>query len=276
MSTTSAPPAPRRRDVPPPQAPVRRPHRRCGTVARLLLVLALVWLFPLGWARPQLVPGLRLHPDNGYLCFGGWTFENYADAWSRGNFGPNFLNSIIITVPAVLLTLFLASLHGVRAGPVQLPLQPDPARGLPRREPAAAAGAAGAGVPAVPADPSRVAVRHRHHARQPLGLILVNVAFQLGFCTFVLSNYMKTMPFEIYESAQIDGAGVLRQYWQLTLPLIRPALAALAMLQITWIYNEFFWATVLIQASTSSRSRARLTTCAVSSSPTTTCWRPVR
>ncbi len=80
-----------------------------------------------------------------------------------------------------------------------------------------------------------------------LGLILINVAFQLGFCTFVLSNYMKTLPFEIYESAQIDGASVTRQFWQLTLPLVRPALAALAVLQTTWIYNEFFWATVLIQ-----------------------------
>jgi len=77
-------------------------------------------------------------------------------------------------------------------------------------------------------------------------LILVNVAFQLGFCTFVLSNYMKTIPREIYESAEIDGANVWRQYWQLTLPLVRPALAALAVLEVTWIYNEFFWATVLI------------------------------
>jgi multiple sugar transport system permease protein len=59
-------------------------------------------------------------------------------------------------------------------------------------------------------------------------LVLVNVAFQLGFCTFVLSNYMKTIPREIYESAEVDGASVWRQYWQLT-------------------YNEFFWATVLIQ-----------------------------
>ena len=77
-------------------------------------------------------------------------------------------------------------------------------------------------------------------------LILVNVAFQLGFCTFVLSNYMKTIPHEIYESAEMDGANVWRQYWQLTMPLVRPALAALAVLEVTWIYNEFFWATVLV------------------------------
>jgi multiple sugar transport system permease protein len=76
---------------------------------------------------------------------------------------------------------------------------------------------------------------------------VINVAFQMGFCTFVLSNYMKTIPAEIYESARVDGASVLRQFLQLTLPLCRPPLAALATLQVTWIYNEFFWATVLLQ-----------------------------
>ena len=79
------------------------------------------------------------------------------------------------------------------------------------------------------------------------GLILVNVAFQTGFCAFVLSNYMKALPKELYESAVIDGASVSRQFFQITLPLCRPALAALAVLQTTWIYNEFFWATVLLQ-----------------------------
>jgi multiple sugar transport system permease protein len=57
---------------------------------------------------------------------------------------------------------------------------------------------------------------------------------------------MKTLPKELYESAQVDGASVLRQFFQLTLPLCRPPLAALATLEVTWIYNEFFWATVLV------------------------------
>ena len=79
------------------------------------------------------------------------------------------------------------------------------------------------------------------------GLILVNVAFQCGFCVFVLSNYMKALPHELYEAAMVDGASVWRQYWQVTMPLCRPALAALATLEVTWIYNEFFWATVLMR-----------------------------
>ncbi|MEL7156069.1 MAG: carbohydrate ABC transporter permease, partial [Actinomycetota bacterium] len=80
-----------------------------------------------------------------------------------------------------------------------------------------------------------------------IGLILIHVAFQSGFCTFVLSNYMKLLPKELNEAAVVDGAGVWTVYWQIIMPLTRPALAALATLEFTWIYNDFFWAVVLEQ-----------------------------
>jgi multiple sugar transport system permease protein len=80
-----------------------------------------------------------------------------------------------------------------------------------------------------------------------IGLIAINVAFQTGFCTFVLSNYMKTIPKSLSEAARVDGAGVLRQYVGVVLPLCKPAFAALATLEFTWIYNDFLWAIVLMQ-----------------------------
>jgi multiple sugar transport system permease protein len=79
------------------------------------------------------------------------------------------------------------------------------------------------------------------------GLILVHVAFQVGFATFVLSSYMKTIPKEISESALVDGASVWRHYFNIILPLLRPPLAALSVLMTTWIYNEFFFALVLMK-----------------------------
>jgi multiple sugar transport system permease protein len=79
-----------------------------------------------------------------------------------------------------------------------------------------------------------------------LAIIFVHVAFQVGFCTFVLANYMKTIPREIGEAAAIDGAGMLRQFFQVILPLTRPALAALGTLEFTWLYNDFFWGATLI------------------------------
>lgn len=79
-----------------------------------------------------------------------------------------------------------------------------------------------------------------------LGLVLINASFQLGFCIFVLSSYMKTIPDEMYEAARVDGASLWARYWRLTIPLCRPAYAALATLLTTWIYNDFFWAIVLV------------------------------
>ena len=78
------------------------------------------------------------------------------------------------------------------------------------------------------------------------GLIMIHIAFQTGFCTFVLSNYMKTLPKDLDEAARVDGAGVIRHFFTIILPLCRPALAALATLEFTWIYNDFFWAATLM------------------------------
>jgi multiple sugar transport system permease protein len=69
----------------------------------------------------------------------------------------------------------------------------------------------------------------------------------MGFCIFVLSNYMKTLSKELTEAALVDGASVWRIYWNVTLPLTRPALAALATLEFTFIYNDFFWALLLMK-----------------------------
>jgi multiple sugar transport system permease protein len=187
---------------------------------------------------------------HGYLSFGGWTLDNYQQAWEQGQFGLHFKNSLIITVPAVLLTLLLASMVGFVLARFSFRLN---------------LALLGFFLAANMLPPQALLVpvfRMFKDIHLPLflsdsgtmlnsfwSLILVNVAFQLGFCTFVLSNYMKTIPRELYESAEVDGASVWRQYWQLTLPLVRPALAALAVLEVTWIYNEFFWATVLMQRS---------------------------
>ena len=82
---------------------------------------------------------------------------------------------------------------------------------------------------------------------QYFGIILIHVIFQTGFCTFVLSNYMKTISKELTEAALVDGASVWMIYRKVILPLCRPALAALATLEFTFIYNDFFWALFLMK-----------------------------
>jgi multiple sugar transport system permease protein len=214
----------------------------------VLTVISLIWLFPLLLALVNSFRDYAYTAQNGYMSWGGFTLDNYKNAWEQGDFGLHFWNSVIITVPAVVLTLFLSAcvafvvarfswrfnlaLLGFFMAANLLPPQAllIPVYRMFRS----------IEVPFWFSESGTLLNSFQ-------GLILVNVAFQTGFCAFVLSNYMKALPKELYESAVIDGASVSRQFFQITLPLCRPALAALAVLQTTWIYNEFFWATVLLQ-----------------------------
>ncbi|MDP4301445.1 carbohydrate ABC transporter permease [Leptothrix discophora] len=79
------------------------------------------------------------------------------------------------------------------------------------------------------------------------GLVLFHIAFQTGFCTFFMRNFIRDLPMELVEAARIEGASEVQIFWRVVLPLVRPALAALAVLVFTFIWNDYFWSTVLIQ-----------------------------
>jgi multiple sugar transport system permease protein len=235
-----------------PLPPIPRQPRKPLTAKRVILqaflvTVALGWLFPIAWSVFNSFRDYQYTAKHGYVSFGGFTFHNYADAWQRGDFGQHFRNSLIIAVPAVIITLFFASmiafvmarfssrfnlvLLGIFLAANLLPQQAllIPLFRLYRS----------VELPFWMSDSGLLLDSF-------WGLILINVAFQSGFCIFVLSNYMKALPHELYEAAQVDGASAWRQYWQITMPLCRPALAALVTLEFTWIYNEFFWAVALM------------------------------
>ena len=84
-----------------------------------------------------------------------------------------------------------------------------------------------------------------------LALILVQVGFGIGFYTFVLHGFMRGLPEELFEAARLDGAGALRIYTKIVLPLSRPSLAALAALATTWVFNDLIWALTILRTETS-------------------------
>ncbi|GAA4347851.1 carbohydrate ABC transporter permease [Angustibacter luteus] len=225
-------------DVPKP------PHRPRHTLLYVFLsVMALIWIFPVFWAVLNSFRDYDFTSAHGYVSIGGYTFHNYADAWRQGDFGQHFLNSVIITVPAVVITLLFASCAAFVVARFSFWFN------LPMLILFTAANLLPQQAMLVPL------YRLYNSVEVPFWLsdsgtlynsywavIITHIAFQTGFCTFVLSNYMKTLPQELTEAAVVDGAGVLRQFWQVILPLCRPPLAALATLEITWIYNDFFWA----------------------------------
>ena len=80
-----------------------------------------------------------------------------------------------------------------------------------------------------------------------LGLIIFHIAFQTGFCTLFMRNFIRALPFELIEAARVEGVAEWRIFWFVVLPLMRPAIAALSVLIFTFIWNDYFWAIVLTQ-----------------------------
>jgi multiple sugar transport system permease protein len=223
-------------------------RRHTGTYL-FLAVMGVVWLVPLVWTiytslRPESVTN-----KHGYWSIAGpFNFKNFSDAWTQGGFATLFTNSAIITIPAVLLTITLASFVAFAVSRfnwkfnVALLILFTAGNMLPPQALAAPLFQMYKHLPLPYSVSDSGNLLNTFY-----GVIAANVAFQMGFCTFVLSNYMKALPRDLTEAAMVDGASVWRQYKSIILPLCRPALAALGTLEVIWIYNDFFWALLFIQ-----------------------------
>ncbi|MDF3140365.1 MULTISPECIES: carbohydrate ABC transporter permease [unclassified Streptomyces] len=226
----------------------RTPIRPARILLHLFLAsMALAWLAPLLWA---VYAALRPYAETSEKGYVSWpdtlTFDNFTNAFQQSDMTHYFGNTMLIAVPAVLVTLFLSSMVAFYVSRFDfrinlfLLLVFTAGNLLPQQ------------VIITPLyrlylliDLPGITMSGKLYD-SALGLVLIHVAFQSGFCAFVLSNYMKMLPHELTEAALVDGASVWRLYWQITLPLCKPAMAALGTLLSIWIYNDFFWALVLI------------------------------
>jgi multiple sugar transport system permease protein len=98
--------------------------------------------------------------------------------------------------------------------------------------------------------PSQLLVLPQHEIIQKLGLLnSVPALFLPGmfsaFGTFLLRQFFMSLPRELEEAARIDGAGPFRIFWSIMLPLVRPALAALAVITAMWSWNDLLWPLVV-------------------------------
>ena len=176
------------------------------------------------------------------------TFGNYYHAFVQSRMWLFFLNSVEVAVPAVVLTLFLASM-------IAFVLSRYESRfSVPMLMLFTAGNLLPPQLLFIPLFRIYLKIHVPHFINSngvlydtQLGLILVHVAIQIGFATFVLTNFLRTIPKEISESALVDGANVWNHFFRIILPLLRPALASLGVLMTTWIYNDFFWAIVLLK-----------------------------
>ena len=211
-----------------------------GSYRVFLYIFLLIWLLPLFGI---LVTSVRSLEDLNTGNYWGWPtefalIENYTQVFTVTPMIKYFFNSLVITIPTVIGTLLLSSLAGYSLAKHRF-------RG---NFLIFALFIAGNFVPAqILMIPVRNLTLNLGVYDTKLALILFHTAFQIGFCTFFLRGFIKELPHELVESARIEGASEFIVYWKIILPLIMPALAALAVLEFTFIWNDYFWALVLVQ-----------------------------
>ena len=227
-------------------AVVLRPQRRRkrgGWVFHVIMTpLALLWIAPLVFV---LLVAFRSFSDitaNGLGALpASFSLEGFVTVFTESLVGSSLVNSAIVTVVTVFFSLLLASWAAFALSRFDIPFR----RGILLL------------MLAGNLLPPQILLIPVSRITDALGiydslfaLIVVQVGFGLGFYTFVLHGFMRSIPAEIFEAAHVDGAGELRTYLRIVLPLCRPSLAALGALATTWIWNDLIWAMTVLRTET--------------------------
>lgn len=221
-----------------------RPIQQSGSGARIayqffLPIALLIWLLPLlAIFLTSVRPGLDINQGNVFGWPSNWQMlENYLAVFEQTRATTYLLNSLKITIPTVIIAVGLSCLTGFALSTYRFRWA----------VPLFFVFVAGNFVPfQILMVPVRDFSVKTGLYDTITGLVLFHAAFQTGFCTLFMRNFMKALPFELIESARIEGVGEWKIFWHIVLPLVRPAIAALSVLIFTFIWNDYFWAVVLI------------------------------
>ena len=232
------------------------PPRTFGQRARrvvvyvLMIGLALLYLIPFVYTvstslktQAEVAAGFDLWPSEA-------TLAAYREVWSREDlsFVTFFKNSLIVSGSITVITLFLATLGGYAFARLRFPF----------REPLFLLVLGTLMIP----DQLRLVPVYLMMIDFPLtgwnltqtlhGYVFFGSSIAMATGLFLMRQYFLTIPKDYEEAAKLDGAGYFKTYWRIMLPLAAPAVAAVAILTFQGIWNEFFWANLLLTGDNSN------------------------
>nr|WP_234320217.1 carbohydrate ABC transporter permease [Streptomyces sp. SBT349] len=210
-----------------------------GGVRVILVVLAVVWLLP---TAGLFASSFR---DSRDIASTGWwevltdldqfTWSNYDSLLSNENFTGSIWTTVAITVPSTVLVVVLGAAAAYAFAWLDFP-------GRDWWFMAVVA------LLVVPVQVALVPVARLFNSlgifETTLGVVIFHTAFGLPFAIFLLRNFFADIPRELLEAARLDGAGELRLFTRVVLPLGGPAIAALAIFQFMWVWNDMLIALI--------------------------------
>jgi alpha-glucoside transport system permease protein len=238
--------------------------RHGGWFVRITIaVIVVLWLIPtVGVLITSFRPETLVNDSGWWTALahpfrtGEWTFENYRLALDTGGFGNAFLNSLAVTIPSTVIPITIAAFAayafswmefrgryvlfvivvGLLVVPIQMTLIPL----LRLFNEGATLG-------------PFIVFPDLDLNGTFLGIWLAHAGFGLPLAVYLLRSYIGSLPSSIIESAKIDGADHFTIFWRLVVPLSVPALAAFAIFQFLWVWNDLLVAYVFLGGTTQTR-----------------------
>jgi alpha-glucoside transport system permease protein len=216
-----------------------------GLLRVFLIVVALFWLVP---TIGLLLASLRKPAD---MSASGWwtvfskpsqlTFESYQKLLENSDITSSLLNTVMITVPATVLVVVIGSLAGYAFAWMEFPGRDWWFLGV-------------VGLLVVPVQVALIPIAELFGKiglfGTVFGVVLFHTGFGLPFAVFLLRNFFAEIPRELLEAARLDGAGELRLFARVVLPLGGPAIASLGIFQFLWVWNDMLVALVFTKSGT--------------------------
>jgi len=224
-------------------APIERASTGSQIAYKIALPIALIF-----WLLPLIAVALTSVRSAGDITAGnywGWPtsfnmLENYTAIFENTPIGKYIFNSFKVTIPTVIGAVGLSCLTGFALGVYKFRSNLLVFFMF----------VAGNFVPfQILMVPVRDLSLNLGVYNTTMGLALFHIAFQTGFCTLFMRNFIKAMPFALIEAARVEGVSEIKIFWYVVMPLMKPAVAALSVLVFTFIWNDYFWATVLTQGA---------------------------
>lgn len=214
-----------------------------GAVRIFLIVVGLFWLVP---TIGLLISSLR--PPQEMTASGWWevfskpsqlTLESYDKLLQNSDITNSLFNTVLITVPATVLVVVIGALAGYAFAWMEFPGRDWWFLGV-------------VGLLVVPVQVALIPVAELFGKiglfGSIMGVVLFHTGFGLPFAVFLLRNFFAEIPKELLEAARLDGAGELRLFARVVMPLGGPAIASLGIFQFLWVWNDMLIALVFSNA----------------------------
>ncbi|OXS53347.1 sugar ABC transporter permease [Cohnella sp. CIP 111063] len=198
----------------------------------------LVSLYPLIWLLfYSFKDNEEIFSTNVFGIPGEWRWENYSNAFGVFDIVAYFKNSLIVSIGTVVFTGFLALMFSYAAARMRWRFANISRIYM----------TSGMFIPMqIILIPLLILVRDMHLQNSYFAVIVPYVAFQLSFATIIFYAFFRSLPYEIEESAAIDGASVYTTFFRIMVPLVKPAIASVSIFVFLFAWNEFLVALIMI------------------------------